>query len=183
MSGHPPSAAAATVRPTTPEGGEGAAAAEDGSSSVADALRWPRKATLRAALQALTLSSRGPCDAPPSRRTTLLAEEPARPSDVSPSYESKYWTGRSRRPPRRQSGGKRQGRGARITSDSGFPPLRPSSTAFAPGRRRARGGAGEGRQFNARRWFACPTGTAASQGFRTASRMASDVSHRRAMRS
>ncbi len=34
------------------------------SSSVADALRWPRKATLRAALQVLTLSSRGPCDAP-----------------------------------------------------------------------------------------------------------------------
>ncbi len=57
------------------------------SSSGADALRWPRKTTLRAALQALTLSSRGPCDAPPSRRTTLLAEEPARPSDVSPSYE------------------------------------------------------------------------------------------------
>ncbi len=26
-----------------------------------------------------------------SRRTPLLAEEPARPSDVSPSYESKYW--------------------------------------------------------------------------------------------
>ena len=123
----------------------------------------------------LRSSSRGPCDAPPSRRTTLLAEEPARPSDVSPFYESKYWTGRSRRPPRRQSGGKRQGRGARITSDSGFPPLRPSSTAFAPGRRRARGGAGEGRQFNALRRFACPTGTAASQGFRTASRMASDV--------
>ena len=42
------------------------------------------------ALRALTLSSRGPCDAPPSRRTTLLAEEPARPSDVSPFYESKY---------------------------------------------------------------------------------------------
>ncbi len=62
------------------------------SSSVADALRWPRKTTLRAALQALTLSSRGPCDVPTSRRTTLLAEEPARPSDVSPSYESKYWT-------------------------------------------------------------------------------------------
>ncbi len=34
------------------------------SSSGADARRWPRKATLRAALQALTLSSRGPCDAP-----------------------------------------------------------------------------------------------------------------------
>ncbi len=60
------------------------------SSSGGDALRWPRKATLRAALQALTLSSRGPCDASTSRRTTLLAEEPARPSDVSPSYESKY---------------------------------------------------------------------------------------------
>ncbi len=60
------------------------------SSSGARALRWPRKATLRAALQALTLSSRGPCDVPPSRRTTLLAEEPARPSDVSPFYESKY---------------------------------------------------------------------------------------------
>ncbi len=28
---------------------------------------------------------------PASRRTPLLAEEPARPSDVSPSYESKYW--------------------------------------------------------------------------------------------
>ncbi len=27
---------------------------------------------------------------PASRRTTLLAEQPARPSDVSPSYESKY---------------------------------------------------------------------------------------------
>ena len=62
------------------------------SSSGGDALRWPRKATLRAALQALRTSSRGPCDAPASRRTTLLAEEPARPSDVSPSYESKYWT-------------------------------------------------------------------------------------------
>ncbi len=60
------------------------------SSSGGDALRWPRYATLRAALQALTLSSRGPCDAPASRRTTLLAEEPARPSDVSPFYESKY---------------------------------------------------------------------------------------------
>ncbi len=60
------------------------------SSSGADALRWPRKATLRAALQALTLSSRGPCDGLPSRRTTLLAEEPARPSDVPSSYESKY---------------------------------------------------------------------------------------------
>ncbi len=60
------------------------------SSSGADALRWPRKTTLRAALQALRTSSRGPCDGPPSRRTTLLAEEPARPSDVSPSYESKY---------------------------------------------------------------------------------------------
>ncbi len=60
------------------------------SSSGADARRRPRKATLRAALQALTLSSRGPCDAPPSRRTTLLAEEPARPSNVSPFYESKY---------------------------------------------------------------------------------------------
>ncbi len=30
--------------------------------------------------------------------------------------------------------------------------------------------------------FACPTGTAVSQGFRTASRVASDVPHRRAMR-
>ncbi len=60
------------------------------SSSVADALRWPRKATLRAALRALRTSSRGPCDGPASRRTTLLAEEPARPSDVTPSYESKY---------------------------------------------------------------------------------------------
>ncbi len=61
------------------------------SSSGADALRWPRKATLRAALRALRTLSRGPCDAPPSRRTTLLAEEPARPSDVSPFDESKYW--------------------------------------------------------------------------------------------
>ncbi len=60
------------------------------SSSVANALRWPRKATLRAALQALRTSSRGPCDGPASRRTTLLAEKPARPSDVSPFYESKY---------------------------------------------------------------------------------------------
>ncbi len=60
------------------------------SSSGAKARRWPRKATLRAALQALTLSSRGPCDAPTSRRTTLLIEEPARPSEVSPSYENKY---------------------------------------------------------------------------------------------
>ena len=34
------------------------------SSSGAYARRWPRKATLRAALHALTLSSRGPCDAP-----------------------------------------------------------------------------------------------------------------------
>ena len=69
---------------------EGAAAAEDGSSSGADARRRRRKATLRAALRALTLSSRGPCDGLPSRRTTLLAEEPARPSDVSPFYESEY---------------------------------------------------------------------------------------------
>ena len=38
----------------------------------------------------LRSSSRGPCDGLPSRRTTLLAEEPARPSDVSPFYESKY---------------------------------------------------------------------------------------------
>ncbi len=60
------------------------------SSSGVDARRWPRKTTLRAALQALTLSSRGPCDASTSRRTALLAEEPARPSDVSPFYESKY---------------------------------------------------------------------------------------------
>jgi len=44
------------------------------SSSGAYALRRPRKATRRAALRALTLTSRGPCDAPPSRRTTLLAE-------------------------------------------------------------------------------------------------------------
>ncbi len=66
------------------------------SSSVGDALRWPRKATLRAALQALTLTSRGRCDGPASRRATLLAEEPARPSDVSPFYESKdlaLWIG------------------------------------------------------------------------------------------
>ncbi len=60
------------------------------SSSGGDTLRWPRKTTLRVALQALTLSSRGPCDGPASRRTTLLAEQPARPSDVSPFYESKY---------------------------------------------------------------------------------------------
>ncbi len=33
------------------------------SSSGGDALRRPRKATLRAALQALRTSSRGPCDA------------------------------------------------------------------------------------------------------------------------
>ncbi len=46
------------------------------SSSGAYARRGPRKANLRAAMQALTLSSRGPCDAPgitadhaPSRRT------------------------------------------------------------------------------------------------------------------
>ncbi len=50
--------------------------AEDGSSSGGDALRRPRKATLRAALQDLTLTSRGPCDASgitadhaPSRKT------------------------------------------------------------------------------------------------------------------
>ena len=42
----PPSAAAATVHRTTPEGGKGrAAAAEDGSSSGAYALRRLRKAT------------------------------------------------------------------------------------------------------------------------------------------
>ncbi len=40
-----------------------AAAAEDGSSSGGDALRWPRKTTLRAALRVLRTSSRGPCDA------------------------------------------------------------------------------------------------------------------------
>ncbi len=34
------------------------------SSSGAYALQWPRKTTLRAALRALTLTSRGPCDAP-----------------------------------------------------------------------------------------------------------------------
>ncbi len=46
------------------------------SSSGAYARRWPRKATLRAPLPALTLFSRGPCDAPsitadhaPSRKT------------------------------------------------------------------------------------------------------------------
>ncbi len=60
------------------------------SSSGARARRRPRKATLRAASRVLTLSSRGPCDAAPSRRTALLAEGPARPSDVSPFYESKY---------------------------------------------------------------------------------------------
>ena len=43
--------------------GRRAAAAEDGSSSGGDALRRPREATLRTALRALTLSSRGPCDA------------------------------------------------------------------------------------------------------------------------
>ncbi len=68
------------------------------SSSGAYALRWPRKATLRAVFQALTLTSCGPCDAPTSRRTTLLAEEPERPSDVSPSYESKYWTAAQNHP-------------------------------------------------------------------------------------
>ncbi len=52
---------------------EGAAAAEDGSSSGARARRGPRKATLWAALRVLTLSSRGPCDGPASRRTTLRA--------------------------------------------------------------------------------------------------------------
>ncbi len=61
------------------------------SSSGARALRRPRKATLWAALQALRTLSRGPCDALASRRTTLLAEQPTRPSDVSPFYESKYW--------------------------------------------------------------------------------------------
>ena len=46
------------------------------SSSGSDALRWPRKATLRAAWRVLRTSSRGPCDAPsitadhaPSRKT------------------------------------------------------------------------------------------------------------------
>ncbi len=34
------------------------------SSSGGDDRRWPQKATLRAALQALTLTSLGPCDAP-----------------------------------------------------------------------------------------------------------------------
>ena len=34
------------------------------SSSGGDALRWPRKATLRAALRDLRTSSRGPCDGP-----------------------------------------------------------------------------------------------------------------------
>ncbi len=34
------------------------------SSSVARARRWPGKAALRAALQVLTLSPRGPCDGP-----------------------------------------------------------------------------------------------------------------------
>ncbi len=60
------------------------------SSSGADALRRLRKTTLRAALRALRTSSRGPCGVPASRRTMLLAEKPARPSDVSPFYESKY---------------------------------------------------------------------------------------------
>ncbi len=50
-----------------------AAGGVEGSSSGGDALGGPRKATLRAALQALTLSSRGPCDKPASRRTTLRA--------------------------------------------------------------------------------------------------------------
>ncbi len=61
------------------------------SARGAGDLRWPRKATLRAALQAFRTSAPGPCDAPASRRTTHQAEKPARPSDVSPSYESKYW--------------------------------------------------------------------------------------------
>ncbi len=60
------------------------------SSSAARALPGPRKATLRAALRVLTRSSRGPCEGPASRRTTLLAEKPAKPSDVPSSYESKY---------------------------------------------------------------------------------------------
>ena len=59
--------------PYNSERREGAAAAEDGSSSGVDALRRPQKATLRAALRALTLTSRGPCDAPSSRRTPLRA--------------------------------------------------------------------------------------------------------------
>ncbi len=64
------------------------------SSSGARALRWPRKATLRAALRVLRTSSPGPCDGPASRRTTLLAEKPAKPSDVPSSYESKYSGGK-----------------------------------------------------------------------------------------
>ncbi len=61
------------------------------SSSVAYALRGPRKATLLwAAMHALALSSRGPCDAPGITADHAPGpREPARPSDVSPSYESK----------------------------------------------------------------------------------------------
>ena len=58
-----------------------------------------------------------------------------------------------------------------------------------PGRREAAGDAGaSSRLSDARRRIACPTGTAASQGFRTAhgfetGRMACDVPHRYATRS
>ena len=69
------------------------------SSSGVDALRRPRKTTLRAALRALRTSSRGPCDGLASRRTTLQAEQPARPSDVSSSYENKYLPRPGRRRP------------------------------------------------------------------------------------
>ena len=90
VSGHPPSAAAATVRPITPEGGKVPLLRRTGRQAAPTPSGGREKRPFGRPCGPLRSSSRGPCDGPASRRTTLLAEKPARPSDVSPSYESKY---------------------------------------------------------------------------------------------
>jgi len=77
---------------------------------------------------------------PASRRTTLLAEEPARPSDVPPSYESKYWATTQNNPGQTLPAGRivlSGGSGAKSSrfgyperaSRQAKPRLRPCSTA------------------------------------------------------
>ncbi len=56
------------------------------SSSGGDARRWPRKDDPSGGLAGPYALVARPLWCPPSRRTTLLAEKPARPSDVSPFY-------------------------------------------------------------------------------------------------
>ena len=88
--GHPPSAAAATVRPTTPEGGK-----------VPLLRRTGRQASLEPSGGREKRPFGRPCGLLRSRRAALVMgshhggprsgpEKPAGPSDVSPFYESKY---------------------------------------------------------------------------------------------